>query len=519
MSFEIAKKHFLDGLNLFGMDRYEEAEFHFLESLNLMPNRVSTLVNLSATQIKLNKFSDAKNYSEKAIEIDKKCTEAFLNLGIINTEQDEFISALDFFEMALKLRPDYHEAWANKGIALHELKRYDEALASYDKAINFKPDYYEAWSNRGTTLSELKRYEEALASYDKAINFKPDYHEAWANKGIALHELKRYDEALASYDKAINFKPDLYDAYWGKALIQLAFGNFKDGFENYEYRLERTSAYPKRHQAFPLLTNLNQASGKKVLVWSEQGHGDTIQFSRLIKSFSDLNIEIIFEVQTGLKTLLEQSIKHAKVIGEGTPFGQVDFQIPLMSLPLLLELDINGIPSDPYLVDSKKDSIAWKKKLSAANNKLNIGIACSGNERHINDSNRSIDLEFFKPIADQASLFLIQKDLRKGDQDFLRTHPGIKFLGEEIKSFNDSASIIQAMDLVITVDTSLAHLSGALGKSTLILLPWNPDWRWLLERQDSPWYPTAKIFRQPHSGRWEAVIEDIAHHLNLNHPR
>jgi len=301
-------------------------------------------------------------------------------------------------------------------------------------------------------------------------------------------------------------------------LIQLALGNFKDGFKNYEYRLERTSAYPKRHQAFPLLTNLNQASGKRVLVWSEQGHGDTIQFSRLIKNLSDLNIEIIFEVQTGLKTLLEQSIKHAKVIGEGAHFGQVDFQIPLMSLPLLLELDINGIPSDPYLVGSKKDSIAWKKKLSAANNQLNIGIACSGNEQHINDKNRSIDLKFFKPIADQANLFLIQKDLRKKDQDFLRTHPEIKFLGEEIKSFNDSASIIQEMDLVITVDTSLAHLSGALGKSTLILLPWNPEWRWLLERQDSPWYPTAKIFRQPHSGRWESVIEDIALQLNLNHP-
>lgn len=301
-------------------------------------------------------------------------------------------------------------------------------------------------------------------------------------------------------------------------MIQLALGNFKDGFKNYEYRLERTSAHPKRHQVFPLLTNLNQASGKRVLVWSEQGHGDTIQFSRLIKNLSDLNIEIIFEVQAGLKTLLEQSIKHAKVIGEGAPFGQVDFQIPLMSLPLLLELDINGIPSDPYLVDSKKDSIAWKKKLSAANNKLNIGIACSGNEQHINDKNRSIDLEFFKPIADQANLFLIQKDLRKKDRDFLRTHPEIKFLGEEIKSFNDSASIIQEMDLVITVDTSLAHLSGALGKSTLILLPWNPEWRWLLDRQDSPWYPTAKIFRQPHSGRWESVIEDIALQLNLNHP-
>ena len=519
MSFEIAKKHFLDGLNLLGAESYEEAEFHFLESLNLMPDRISTLINLSATQIKLKKFSDAKNYSEKAIELDKNCTEAFLNLGIINREQGKFIHALEIFEMVTKLKPDYPEAISNKGIVLHELKRYDEALASYDNAINFKPNYYEAWGNRGSTFSELKRYEEALASYDKAISFKSDYYEAWANKGIVLHELKRYDEALASYDNAINFKPNYYDAYWGKALIQLTLGNFKDGLKNYEYRLKRTSAYPKRHQAFPLLTNLNQALGKRVLVWSEQGHGDTIQFSRLIKNLSGLNVDIIFEVQAGLKTLLEHSIKHAKVIDEGTLFGRVDFQIPLMSLPLLLELDINDIPSDPYLEDSKEDSIAWKKKLSMANNKLNIGIACSGNEQHINDKNRSIDLKLFKPIADKVNLFLIQKDLRKSDQDFLRTHPEIKFLGKEITSFNDSASIIQAMDLVITVDTSLAHLSGALGKPTLILLPWNSEWRWLLGRQDSPWYPTVKIFRQPHSGNWEAVIEDVALHLNLNHQR
>jgi len=587
MSFEMAKKHFLDGLSLLDSERYEEAEFHFLESLSLMPDRISTLINLSATQIKIKKFSDAKNYLEQVIELDQNCAEAFLNLGIINREQEKFIPALEIFEVAIKLKPNYpealsnkgialhelkrydeallsydkaisfkpdyyeawsnrgvtlneldyynealasydkaislqpsyYEAWANKGIALHELKRYDEALLSYDKAISFKPNYYEAWNNKGATFSELKRYEEALASYDKAISLKPDYYEAWANKGIALHELKRYDEALLSYDKAISFKPDLYDAYWGKALIQLTLGNFKDGLKNYEYRLERTSAYPKRHQEFPLLTNLNQPLGKRVLVWSEQGHGDTIQFSRLIKQLSDLNVTIIFEVQAGLKALLEYSIKHATVISEGTPFGQVDFQIPLMSLPLLLELDINDIPSDPYLEDSKEDSITWKKKLSVANNKLNIGIACSGNEQHINDKNRSIDLKLFKPIADKVNLFLIQKDLRKSDQDFLRTHPEIKFLGKEITSFNDSASIIQAMDLVITVDTSLAHLSGALGKPTLILLPWNSEWRWLLGRQDSPWYPTVKIFRQPHSGNWEAVIEDVALHLNLNHQR
>jgi Flp pilus assembly protein TadD len=483
MNFEIAKKHFLDGLAYLKNDKFLEAELHFLRSLDLIPDRVSTLTNLSATQIKLKKFSDARIHSQKAISLDKSNSEAYLNLGLIYQEEKNFTSALEFFDLSLKLNPSYPEALSNQGATLNELKRYDEALASYDKAISLKPEYHEAWSNRGVTLSELKRYDEALASYDKSISLKPDYS----------------------------------DAYWNQALSHLVTGNFESGWKNYEYRWKKTKAEPMRHQEFPLLTDLNEISGKNVLVWSEQGYGDTIQFSRFIEKLIELKADVIFEVQEPLKELFQNSFLHPKVISQEESTGVIDFQIPLVSLPLLFSTNFDNIPStNSYIRADEENLIFWRDKLNSKNKKMNIGVACSGNKNHLNDKNRSMDLRFFEPIADKVNLFLIQKDLREKDQDFLSQYPDIKFLGEEIKSFNDSASIIQAMDLIITVDTSLAHLSGALGKRTFILLPWNPEWRWLLDRQDSPWYLSAKLFRQPNRDNWEEVIKEVILHLNLD---
>jgi tetratricopeptide (TPR) repeat protein len=386
------------------------------------------------------------------------------------------------------------------------------------KSLQINPNYTEAFLNIGITLRDLERYDEALNFTDKAISIDPSFLEAWLNRGDIFNELARYDEALASYDKAISFKPDCADAYWNKALSQLLTGNFEDGWKNYEYRWKKTKADPMRHQQFPLLTNISEISGKSVLVWSEQGYGDTIQFSRYTEKLIELKADVIFEVQKPLKTLLQNSFLRSKVISQEESTEVIHFQIPLVSLPLLFSTNFDDIPSaNSYIRVDEDNLIYWKDKLNLTNTKKNIGVACSGDKNHLNDKNRSIDLSFFEPLADKANLFLIQKDLREKDRNFLNQHPDIKFLGEEIKSFNDSASIIQAMDLVISVDTSLAHLSGALGKSTLVLLPWNPEWRWLLERQDSPWYPTAKIFRQPNKDNWEAVIKEVIFHLNLDY--
>ena len=491
---------------------------HHIKAVELVPNNPDAWINYGKTVSSLKRYEEAIGHYDRALSLKQDYLEAWINKGIALHELKRYEEAIAHYDRALELSPDYVEAWTNKGAILHELKRYEEALAHYDRALELGPDYVEAWTNKGITLQELKRYEEALTSYDKAISLKPDYHEAWSNQGVTLNELKRYEDALASYDKAISIKSDYYDAYWNKALTQLVTGNFKDGWKNYEYRWKKNKADPMRHKHYPTLINLNGISGKSVLVWSEQGYGDTVQFSRFIEKLIELEASVIFEVQEPLKALFKQSFTRAKIISQDEAFGNIDFQIPLLSLPLLFCINAENIPSKKsYIQVSKNNIIYWRKKLNIENKKINIGVACSGNINNINDKKRSIDLKFFEQIANQANLFIIQKELRKYDIDFLIKYKKITFLGNEIKSFSDSAAIIQIMDLVITVDTSIAHLSSAIGKPTFILLPWSPEWRWLIDRKDSPWYPTAKIFRQPNLGNWEEVIKKIILQLNLDY--
>jgi len=499
-------------------DQIPESIPHHINAVELEPNNPDAWINYGKTVSSLKRYEEAITHYDRALSLNQDYLEAWINKGIALHELKRYEEAIAHYDRALELSPDYVEAWTNKGAILHELKRYEEAIAHYDRALELSPDYVEAWTNKGISLKELKRYEEALASYNKAIALKHDCHEAWSNQGVTLNELKHYEDALASFDKAIEIKSNYYDAYWNKALTQLVTGNFKDGWKNYEYRWKKTKADPMRHQHFQTLTNLNGISGKKVLVWSEQGYGDTIQFSRYIEKLIELEADVIFEVQEPLKALFKQSFARAKIINQDEAFGCIDFQIPLISLPLLFCTNIENIPSKKsYIQVNKEKLIYWKKKLNIEYKKINIGIACSGNINNTNDKNRSIDLKFFEQIENQASLFIIQKELRKNDYDFLNKNKKIKFLGEEINSFNDSAAIIEIMDLVITVDTSLAHLSSAIGKPTFILLPWSPEWRWLIDRNDSPWYPTATMFRQPNLGDWEAVIKKIVLQLNLDY--
>ena len=497
-----------------------------LNSADIILNRVLAAhsKNLPALHIlglvkaSQSKHKEAAELLKRAICLNPNEPSLHYNLAKALQESGADKESLPHHKKAVELNPTNPEAWLNYGKSLSSLGLNVDALDVYKNSLQINPNYTEAFVNIGATLKDLERYDEALNYADKALSINPTLSEAWSNKGVTLNELKRYDEALASYDKAISLKPDYSDAYWNQALSHLVTGNFESGWKNYEYRWKKTKAEPMRHQEFPLLTDLNEISGKSVLVWGEQGYGDTIQFSRFIEKLIELKADVIFEVQEPLKELLQNSFLHPKIISQEESTGVIDFQIPLVSLPLLFSTNFNNIPStNSYIRADEENLIFWRDKLNSKNKKMNIGVACSGNKNYVNDKNRSMDLRFFEPITDKVNLFLIQKDLREKDQDFLSQYPDIKFLGEEIKSFNDSASIIQAMDLVITVDTSLAHLSGALGKRTFILLPWNPEWRWLLDRQDSPWYPTAKLFRQPNRDNWEEVIKEVILHLNLDY--
>ena len=319
-NFELAKEYFLDGCDLFEAEDFSQAEHRFIKSLELIPDRASTLTNLSATQLKLKKYSEARVAAQKAISVESDNSEAYLNLGLIEKELKNFDSAVKFFDKALSLQPTYHEAWSNKGNTLKELKRYDEAISHYDKALNLKPDYHEAWSNKGVTLHELKRYDEAISHYDKALNLKPDYHEAWSNKGVTLHELKRYDEAISHYDKALNLKPDYHEAWTNKGMVLYAIARVAESRNCFEKAIEQNpdfcrARWAKLFTSIPTITIGNENI-------QELRESFSFEIKKLSEWFHSKNLGEAHEVIGSIQPfyLAYQELNNKKLLNE---YGQL----------------------------------------------------------------------------------------------------------------------------------------------------------------------------------------------------
>ncbi len=460
--------------------------------------------------IELYNKGNLKEVVERAEVLTKQFPKVFVIwnvLGAAATKLGKLDQAISAFKKAITLNPQHHEAYNNMGNTLSAQGKLDEAIKAFNKAISLKPDYIEAYNNLGVAFRTQGKLDKAIEIYDKILTLKPDFAGAWYNRGNVLSETKQFERALASFDKAISFKSGSNSAYRNKSSAQLVTGDLQGGWSNYEYRWLTDTAKVKEHQQFPDLANLNDLKSSTVLVWWEQGYGDTIQFSRYVPLLKELGANVVFDVQKPLKSLLQHSFPGIKFITRDEPVSGIDFQVPVMSLPRLFSTDLTNIPSSQGYLKPVPESIdLWRGKLNLNSSKPNIGIACSGNEAQANDKNRSMALSFFEPLLDVANLFLIQKDIRDSDKDFLSHHPEIKFLGDQISTFEDSASIIELMDQIVTVDTSLVHLSGALGKSAKVLLTWNACWRWLLDRQDSPWYHSIQVFRQPNPGDWKSVI-------------
>ncbi|MBT8581526.1 tetratricopeptide repeat protein [Polynucleobacter paneuropaeus] len=493
---------------------------HHKKTTEFAPKNPNAWLNYGKSLSNLGRHQEAIEKYDRALSIESGFAEVLLNKGASLKELKKYQEALECAEKALSINSSLAEAWSNRGVALKELRRYQEAIESFEKAISIKPDFYEAWSNRGLLLKELRRYQEAIESFEKAISIKPNFYEAWSNRGSALTEIKHYDRALESYNQAIDIKPDFYNAHCNKAFIQLLIGNFENGWENYEYRWGISKAEPYRHPNLPRLKEVQNLTDKKILVWGEQGHGDTIQFVRYIAALQDKGAKVTLEIQPSLKKLLADSIVKCEVICPGESSQKYDYEIPLMSLGLLFKTNLSSIPNKtPYLRASEAKLEFWSNNLKLKEDKLNIGIACSGfiGEKHFD--NRLIDLEKFQPYSDRTNLFLIQKDLRAVDISYLESQKSIQYLGNGITNFEDTAAIIELMDAIVTIDTSIAHLAGALGKKTYLLLAWNPDWRWLQDRSDSPWYPSVNLIRQQSINNWDGCLESIFSSLNDSMPK
>jgi tetratricopeptide (TPR) repeat protein len=503
------------------LKRLDEALASYDKAVELKPNYAEAFNNRGNALKDLKRLYEALASYDKAVELKPDYAEAFNNRGNALKDLKRLDEALASYDKAVELKPDYAEAFYNRGVAQKELKRFDEALASYDRAIALKPDYADALNNRGNALQELNRLEEALASYDKAVELKPDYAEALSNRAVALQELSRFDEALASYDRAIALKPDFADAYWNQSLCFLLTGRFEQGFRQYEWRKKLDEPVGARSYPQPLWLGKENIMGETLFVYWEQGLGDTIQFCRYVKLVADLGARVILEVPKPLMSLLANLSGVGLLTESDNSLPHFDYQCPLLSLPLAFNTSLSSIPASiPYLKSNVEQSLFWKGKLGEKN-KLRVGLAWSGGFRPNQPKLWSVNKRRNIPLAKLAVLkhqdiefYSLQKGQPAESElsELILQNwdgPHIVDFTDHLNDFSNTAALIDNLDLVISVDTSTAHLAGALGKPVWILNRFDTCWRWLLDRNDSPWYPTAKLYRQEKAGDWDDVVQRV----------
>ena len=465
-------------------------------------------------------------------------------LGFAMAKLSQYAASIECFDKALALNPAFTEAACNRGNALHALGRHEDALQSYALAIQVDPKYGAALSNRGNALLALGRVAEALASFNHALAIGPrtatiylnrgsaylaagdaarglaDYDQAIAldplnvlahsNRGNALKQLHRFDEALASANKAIALDRLHADSYWNRGLTLLLMGDLRQGFADYQWRWKRAAFAPivrGFHQ--PMWLGDTSLQGKTLLLHAEQGLGDTLQFVRYTQAVADLGARVVLEAEPPLFALFAGLPGVDQLVRQGQALPAFDLHCPLMSLPLALRTALDCVPAPvPYLRIDVGLQAQWRARLGAGG-PLRVGLVWSGSTTHQDDHNRSIPLaellSFLPPGPDYVSL---QKEVRPSDLVALQASTLTHF-GEQLQSFSDTAALCSCMDVVISVDTSVAHLSGALGQATWVLLPHLPDWRWLLDRKDSPWYPSARLYRQAQVRDWNVPLTQI----------
>ena len=540
--------HF-DALHLLGIlalqtGRIENGVELITKAIELNPNSWGAHNNLGNGLRDLGQLDAALANFDRSIALRSDFAEAHNNRGIVLQDLTRFDDALASFDTAITLKPDYAEAHNNRGNVLHKLKRTADAAVSFDKAIALKHDYVEAYNNRGNLAKELGNLEDAVADYDRAVALRRDYASAHYNRGIALQELRRFDDALTSFDMAIALKPDYAEAYNNRGLVLqelkrphdaiasfdrtialmptyaeahanqslcfLQIGLFEQGWHSYEWRKKREQPFGNRSFAKPFWLGEDDISNRTLFIHWEQGLGDTIQFSRFAEPLKARGAQVVMSVQEPLYRLFKQKSPGIQIINQDEVPTVFDYHCPLMSVPLALGTKLETIPAKlPYLFADESLRDAWHDRLPLKT-KPRIGIVWSGSAKHKNDRYRSIDLTTFASLlSPNANWISLQKELREGDAAVLRQIDHIVSYGEELTDFSDTAAIIDLLDLVISVDTSVAHLAGAMGKQVWILLPYNSDWRWFLDRNDSPWYPTVRLFRQDTTRSWGNVMTQV----------
>jgi lipoprotein NlpI len=428
---------------------------------------------------------------------------------------DEAITA---YRQAVVLNPNYAEAHNNLGNALNGQGQLDEAIAAWRQAIVLKPSYAEAHNNLGNAMRGKGHLDDAIAAYHQAIALRPGYAEAHYNLGVALNDKGQLDDAIAAYRQAIIIRPKFAEAHHSLSLLLLSRGDFQHGWDEHEWRW-KCKDFPSvpRNFAQPQWDG-RPLDGRTLLLYAEQGFGDALQFIRYVPMVAQRGGRIIIECKAELQRLFQTMAAGCQIVVRGQPLPAFDLQCPLLSLPLVFGTTLANLPRNvPYLHADAEAAGRWQRRMADHSPLVRVGLVWSGSPGHKNDRNRSTKLARLAPLVQAPGVRFFS--LQKGDAgaEAKRPPPGMELIDwtEELTDFADTAALIANLDLVITVDTAVAHLAGAMGKQVWTLLPFVADWRWLLEREDSPWYPSMRLFRQPSWGDWDSVINRVADKLSL----
>ena len=501
-----------------GVERHREGDLHgaeqlYREILAVAPAHAIALQMLGLVMIQTNRLQGGVELIDKALAINPNDADALYNRGNALRALKRLDEALASYDKALAIRPDSVEALNNRGNVLQELKRFDEALASYDKALAVKPNRADTLSNRGGAFKELNRLDEALASYDRALSISPNDAEALYNRGLALQELQRFDAAMASYDKALAIKPLHADARYNRALLALQRGDFVAGWTDYESRWNRKGAPNRKLKASLPTWRGEDASRKKIIIYDEQGLGDVIQFSRYLKILAKSGARVTFLARPSLLRLIRSS-NDSICVTAVEPTEAFDCQSALLSLPLAFRTTFGNIPAEtPYLGAEPERVQKWRVRLG--DHGFKIGVAWQGSKAGKIDIGRSFALTEFLGLSQLPNVRLISLQKNEGVEQLEQLPDGMRVetLGDDFDAgddaFLDAAAVMENLDLVISSDTAIAHLAGALARPVWLALKQVPDWRWMLDRADSPWYPTMRLFRQQTMGDWRGVFTDI----------
>jgi tetratricopeptide (TPR) repeat protein len=523
--------------------RLREAEKLYKRVLKAVPENFDALHLLGLIKAQTGQMGEAYRLMSAALKINTRTRDAWMNFANVLhalKRDDEALAALD---SALALTPGDSVILQNRGNALVALGRHTEAVAAFDQvlaqsshhvdalinrgaahatlknfgaaiadlnaALALNPNHSGALYNLGNALLENGRIVEALTALDGALRQAPEHAQSWNNRGRALQSLNRHREAVASFDKAIALQKDYGDAHFNRALSLLSLGDLAQGFLEYEWRWKRSGMADTRrnYRGQPWLGDYPPAR-KTILLHAEQGLGDTLQFARYAVMLADAGATVRLEIQKPLNDLLATLPGVSSVHVKGEPLPAYDIHCPFGSLPLACKTTATNVPATiPYLRADETRSEKWRRVIEPLPG-LRVMIAWAGNPAHANDRNRSIALETLAPLFDieGASFVSVQRGLRAGDEEQLARYPRMTHIGAALDDMADTAAVLALGDLLIAVDTAVAHLALAMGHSAWVILPFAPDWRWESDSGQSLWYPRARLFRQPALGDWPSVV-------------